>query len=57
MVERYEIRVEGHLDKRWHAWFDGLSIRNEPNGEATLTGHELARARLRCGSGNWLQDA
>ena len=22
---RYEIRVKGHLDTRWAAWFDGLS--------------------------------
>ena len=23
---RYEIRIKGHLDSRWAAWFDGLSI-------------------------------
>ncbi len=34
----YEIRVEGHLTDRWSDWFDGLAIRNEPNGETTLTG-------------------
>lgn len=34
----YEIRVEGHLGDRWSDWFDGLTIRNDPNGETTLTG-------------------
>ena len=34
----YEIRVEGHLADRWSDWFDGLEIRNDPNGETTLTG-------------------
>ena len=34
----YEIRVEGHLSDRWCAWFDGLAIQNEPDGETTLTG-------------------
>ena len=27
---RYEIRLKGHLDSRWAAWFDGLSLTNEP---------------------------
>ena len=34
----YEIRVEGHLGDRWSEWFDGLTIRNDPNGETRLTG-------------------
>jgi hypothetical protein len=34
----YEIRVEGHLGDRWFDWFDGLTIRNDPNGETRLTG-------------------
>ena len=29
---RYEIRVKGHLDARWAAWFDGLSISHESDG-------------------------
>lgn len=33
----YEIRIEGHLTDRWVDWFDGLAIRNEPNGEKTFT--------------------
>jgi hypothetical protein len=34
----YEIRVEGHLPDRWSAWFDGLTIQAEPNGDTKLTG-------------------
>ena len=29
---RYEIRLKGHLDSRWAAWFDGLSLTNETDG-------------------------
>jgi hypothetical protein len=29
----YEIRVEGQLSQEWSAWFDGLTIQSEPNGE------------------------
>jgi hypothetical protein len=24
---RYEIRVQGRLDERWAAWFDGMTLR------------------------------
>jgi len=34
----YEIRVEGHLSDHWSAWFDGLAVQNQPNGETRLTG-------------------
>ena len=26
---RYEIRLTGHLDARWAAWFDGLTVSHE----------------------------
>lgn len=35
---RYEIRVQGHLAERWSDWFEGLAIRQEPDGETVLTG-------------------
>lgn len=38
MSEIYQIRVKGHLDSQWSAWFDGMTITNEPNGEALLAG-------------------
>ena len=38
MDTQYHIRVKGHLDGHWSAWFDGLTISNEENGEAVLCG-------------------
>lgn len=32
----YEIRVQGHLGARWAAWFDGLSVTNEPDGTTLM---------------------
>lgn len=32
----YEIRVRGHLDPHWSAWFEGWTIRNLENGEMLL---------------------
>lgn len=34
--KRYAIRVKGHLDDRWAAWFGQLTVVNHENGEATL---------------------
>ena len=34
----YEIRIEDQLTDRWSEWFEGLAIRNELNGETTLSG-------------------
>ncbi len=34
----YVIRVEGHLADRWSEWFNGLTIRTDPNDETTLSG-------------------
>lgn len=35
---RYDIRVAGHLDERWSAWFDDFTIRADPDGATTITG-------------------
>jgi hypothetical protein len=35
---RYEIRVEGHLAADWSDWFEGLTVRQEANGETILSG-------------------
>ena len=35
---RYEIRIKGHLDTRWAAWFDGLSLTNESDGTTLIQG-------------------
>lgn len=42
----YEIRVEGHLSDCWSDWFDGLAIRNDPNGETVLSGSFVDQAAL-----------
>jgi hypothetical protein len=42
----YEIRVEGHLTDRWSDWFDGLTIRKEPNCQTTMTGRLTDQAAL-----------
>ena len=33
---RYEIRLKGHLDSRWAAWFDGLSLTHESDGTTVI---------------------
>jgi hypothetical protein len=42
----YQIRVKGHLDDDWADWFDGLTIANQPNGEAVLSGPIADQAAL-----------
>lgn len=44
--EFYQIRVKGHLGPEWSAWFEGLTIRNEPTGEAVLAGPVVDQAAL-----------
>ena len=43
---RYEIRIEGHLEKRWADWFEGLTITALDNGETLLTGSVVDQAAL-----------
>jgi hypothetical protein len=42
----YEIRIEGHLADRWSDWFEGLAIRNDPNGETILSGRIIDQSAL-----------
>jgi hypothetical protein len=42
----YQIRITGHLDSRWMAWFDGLTITLEENGDTLLTGPVVDQAAL-----------
>lgn len=46
MPNRYQIRVKGHFDQPLVEWFAPLIVRNEPNGEATLTGTVRDQAEL-----------
>ena len=43
---RYEIRVKGHLDGRWAAWFDGLSLSHESDGTTVMVGPIADQAAL-----------
>jgi len=33
----YQIRIRGHLDRRWTEWFGDVSITLEVNGDTLLT--------------------
>jgi hypothetical protein len=43
---RYEIRLKGHLDSRWAAWFDGLSLTNSSDGTTLIHGQVADQAAL-----------
>ena len=43
---QYEIRLKGHLDSRWAAWFDGMSIINESDGMTVIRGPVIDQAAL-----------
>ena len=42
----YEIRVKGHLDSRWAAWFDGLAIASGSDGTTMIHGPVADQAAL-----------
>jgi len=42
----YRIRLEGHLDRQWTEWFDGLAITLEENGDTLLTGPVIDQSAL-----------
>jgi hypothetical protein len=42
----YQIRIKGHLDRRWTDWFGGLTITLEDNGDTLLTGPVADQAAL-----------
>ncbi len=42
----YQIRLQGHLGRQWAAWFEGLAITLEENGDTLLTGPIVDQAAL-----------
>jgi len=42
----YEIHVEGHLDDRWAAWFDGMRLTNQSDGTTVIGGPVVDQAAL-----------
>ena len=43
---RYAIRLTGHLDARWAAWFDGLTVSHEADGATLISGPIADQAAL-----------
>ena len=43
---RYEIRLNGRLDPRWAAWFDGLTLTSDSDGTTALRGVVVDQAAL-----------
>jgi hypothetical protein len=41
-----EIRLKGHLDARWAAWFDGLTLTHGADGTTLLHGPVADQAAL-----------
>jgi hypothetical protein len=44
--EYYQIRVRERLDAHWSAWFDGLTITHEANGDTTISGQVVDQPAL-----------
>jgi hypothetical protein len=42
----YEIRLKGHLDGRWAAWFEGLSLAHASDGTTVIRGLVVDLAAL-----------
>lgn len=42
----YEIRIGGHLDQHWSAWFGGLTLTHHDDGSTTLRGPVSDQAEL-----------
>ena len=43
---RYEIRIEGRLEARWAAWFDGLTLTYGGDGTTVVEGPVVDQAAL-----------
>ena len=43
---RYKIRLQGHLDTRWSAWFDGLTLTHGSDGTTIIHGPVADQAAL-----------
>jgi hypothetical protein len=43
---RYEIRVQGRLEPRWAAWFDGFTLSTGPGGTTVISGTVIDQAAL-----------
>lgn len=44
--DSYELRIAGHLDERWSAWFGGLTLTHTDEGTTILRGPVTDQAEL-----------
>lgn len=44
--KNYSFRVKGHLDQRWLAWFDDLTLVHEADGTTVITARNVDQATL-----------
>jgi hypothetical protein len=44
--QRYEIRILGHLEDRWSAWFDGMELVAVEDGSTLIRGRVTDQAAL-----------
>ncbi len=42
----YQLRIDGHLDQRWSAWFGDLTLTHESDGTTSLSGLVSDQAEL-----------
>ncbi len=42
----YQIRLKGHLDRRWTDWFEDLTITHEDDGATLMSGPVADQAAL-----------
>ena len=45
-TETYDIRVQGHLEDRWSAWFDGMELVLADDGSTLIRGEVADQAAL-----------
>ncbi|MEO8511225.1 MAG: hypothetical protein ABI534_08285 [Chloroflexota bacterium] len=45
-ARRFEVRIQGHLQTRWAAWFEGMSLMHAADGTTALTGIVADQAAL-----------
>ena len=43
---QYEIRLKGHLENRWAAWFDGLTLTSCNDGTTVIHGPVVDQSAL-----------
>jgi hypothetical protein len=45
-TETYEIRIQGRLEGRWSAWFDGMELVDGADGSTLIRGQVADQAAL-----------